>query len=119
MKPGSIAVVGAAETTRLGSIPDMSNIQLHADAGLNALADCGLTPRDIDGVACAGDAHPRCVAVGPSGVDALVDGRWQPVSDTGYDAVDFFDDGSAADGSGGWASGDKGRIARVTLAPAD
>jgi hypothetical protein len=42
-------------------------------------------------------------------VDALVDGRWQPLSDTGYDAVDL-----AADGSG-WASGDKGRIARVTV----
>jgi acetyl-CoA acetyltransferase len=55
MKPGSIAVVGAAETTRLGSIPDMSNIQLHADAALNALADCGLTLKDIDGVACAGE----------------------------------------------------------------
>ena len=41
------------------------------------------------------------------------------IRDTGYDASDFFDDGSAADGSGGWASGDKGRIARVTLAPAD
>ncbi len=55
MKPGSVAVVGAAETTRLGSIPDMSNIQLHADAALNALADCGLTLKDIDGVACAGE----------------------------------------------------------------
>ena len=27
MKPRSIAVVGAAETTRLGTIPDMSQIQ--------------------------------------------------------------------------------------------
>jgi photosystem II stability/assembly factor-like uncharacterized protein len=70
------------------------------------------------GAACAGDAHPRCVAVGPGGADLLVDGRWQPLSDTGYDAIDFFDGGSAAGGSGGWASGDKGRIARVTLAPA-
>lgn len=66
------------------------------------------------GVACAGDARPRCIAVGPSGVDVLVDGRWQPVSDSGYDAVDL-----AADGSGsGWASGDKGRIARIRIAPA-
>ena len=56
MKPGSIAIVGAAETTRLGSIPDMSNIQLHADSALNALRDCGLTPKDIDGVACAGES---------------------------------------------------------------
>ena len=53
MKPGSIAVVGAAETTELGKLPNMSNIQLHADAALNAMADCGLKPEDIDGVATA------------------------------------------------------------------
>ena len=52
MKPHSVAIVGAAETTELGKIPDMSNIQLHADAALNALADAGLKPSDIDGVAC-------------------------------------------------------------------
>ena len=56
MKPRSIAVVGAAETTRLGKIPDMSVIGLHADAALNALADAGLTAKDIDGVATAGES---------------------------------------------------------------
>jgi acetyl-CoA acetyltransferase len=55
MKPKSIAIVGAAETTRLGVIPDMSNIQLHADCALNAMADAGLKPSDIDGIACAGE----------------------------------------------------------------
>jgi acetyl-CoA acetyltransferase len=55
MTPKSVAIVGAAETTRLGTIPDMSNIQLHADCALNAMADCGLKPSDIDGVACAGE----------------------------------------------------------------
>ena len=55
MTPKSIAVVGAAETTRLGVIPDMSNIQLHADCALNAMADAGLKPSDIDGIACAGE----------------------------------------------------------------
>jgi acetyl-CoA acetyltransferase len=54
MKQKSVAVVGAAETTEMGRIPDMSVIQLHADAALNALADCGLKPSDIDGVATAG-----------------------------------------------------------------
>ncbi|WP_411288287.1 thiolase C-terminal domain-containing protein [Phenylobacterium sp.] len=54
MKRNSVAVVGAAETTRMGRIPDQSVIGLHADAALNALADCGLKPSDIDGVACAG-----------------------------------------------------------------
>ena len=55
MKPKSIAIVGAAETTRLGIIPDMSQIQLHADAALNAMADAGLKPADIDGIATAGE----------------------------------------------------------------
>jgi acetyl-CoA acetyltransferase len=48
-----VAVVGAAETTKLGKIPEMSQIQLHADAALNAMADAGLRPSDIDGIASA------------------------------------------------------------------
>ncbi len=52
---GAIAIVGAAESTRLGKIPDMSALQLHVDAALNALADAGLRPSDIDGVASAGE----------------------------------------------------------------
>src|SRR5712691_2926438 len=55
IQPKSIAIVGAAETTRLGVIPDMSQIQLHADAALNAMADAGLKPADIDGIATAGE----------------------------------------------------------------
>lgn len=54
MKQKSIAIVGAAETTELGVIPGMSEIMLHADAALNAMADAGLKPSDIDGVATAG-----------------------------------------------------------------
>ena len=54
MKQKTVAAVGFAETTELGKIPNMSQIQLHADAALNALADCGLKPSDIDGVATAG-----------------------------------------------------------------
>ena len=37
-----VAVVGAAETTELGKVPGMSQIQLHADAALNALQDLSL-----------------------------------------------------------------------------
>jgi acetyl-CoA acetyltransferase len=54
LKRNSIAVVGAAETTKLGVIPDASVLGLHADAALNALEDAGLALGDIDGVATAG-----------------------------------------------------------------
>ena len=50
----TVAVVGASETTDLGRIPDLSQMQLHVDAALNTLADAGLTPKDIDGIATAG-----------------------------------------------------------------
>jgi acetyl-CoA acetyltransferase len=55
MKPKSIAIVGAAETTELGIIPSVSNIGLHLDAAFNAMADAGLMPAAIDGVAAAGE----------------------------------------------------------------
>ena len=73
MKPGSIAVVGAAETTRMGKIPDMSVIGLHADAALNALADAGLKPSDIDVVATAGE-NPTSIAHYLGIVPTWVDG---------------------------------------------
>ena len=56
MESGSVAIVGAAETTELGKIPNVSQIQLHADAALNALKDAGLKLSDIDGVATAGES---------------------------------------------------------------
>ncbi len=73
MKPGSVAVVGAAETTRMGKIPDISVIALHADAALNALADAGLTAKDIDGVATAGES-PTAIAHYLGIVPTWVDG---------------------------------------------
>jgi acetyl-CoA acetyltransferase len=62
IRPGEIAIVGAAETTRIGTVPDMAQIMLHADAALNAMADAGLKPADIDGVACVGQMMPQQVA---------------------------------------------------------
>jgi acetyl-CoA acetyltransferase len=59
IKPGEIAIVGAAESTRIGTVPDMSQIMLHADAALNAMADAGLKPSDIDGFACVGPMMPQ------------------------------------------------------------
>jgi acetyl-CoA acetyltransferase len=61
MRQKTVAVVGAAETTKLGLIPELSQIGLHADAALNALADCGLKISDIDGIATAGET-PQQIA---------------------------------------------------------
>ncbi len=62
MRSKGVAVVGAAETTKLGLIPELSAIGLHADAALNALADAGLRPSDIDGLATAGEYPPALAA---------------------------------------------------------
>ena len=35
------AIVGASETTELGNIPDKTPFQLHVDASVNAIKDCG------------------------------------------------------------------------------
>jgi acetyl-CoA acetyltransferase len=61
MKPKSIAIVGAAETTEMGRITNLSQIGLHADAALNAMQDAGLKPSDIDGIATAGET-PTTIA---------------------------------------------------------
>lgn len=61
MKPGSVAIIGAAETTELGEIPHTSQLELHCDAALNAMVDAGLKPADIDGVATAGES-PTTIA---------------------------------------------------------
>ena len=37
-----VAIVGASETTDLGRIPDMTSFQLHANAAVNAIKDCGI-----------------------------------------------------------------------------
>ena len=53
MKPNSIAIVGAAETTEIGRVTDLSEFGLLQDGALNAIADAGIKPSDIDGVATA------------------------------------------------------------------
>jgi acetyl-CoA acetyltransferase len=51
---GRAAIVGAAESTRIGVVPDMSALELHAESARLAVADAGLTLADVDGVASAG-----------------------------------------------------------------
>ena len=54
MHGGDVAIVGASETTEIGVRPEISVLGLHAEAARNALADAGLTARDVDGIATAG-----------------------------------------------------------------
>ena len=50
----SVAIVGAAESDELGIVPRKSALQHHAEAAHNALADAGLSARDVDGLFTAG-----------------------------------------------------------------
>ena len=68
-----VVIVGAAETTELGLIPDLTPVELHLDAARNALADAGIGAADIDGVAAAG-VSPMEVAFGLGITPGWVDG---------------------------------------------
>ncbi len=46
--------MGVAESDRIGIVPDKSALQHHAEAAHNALADAGLSVRDVDGLFTAG-----------------------------------------------------------------
>ena len=50
----TVAIVGAAESDEIGLTPNKSALQHHAEAGYNALADAGLTAKDVDGLFTAG-----------------------------------------------------------------
>lgn len=53
MKPGSFAIVGASESTKIGVVPEYSSIGLAIDGAGNALEDAGLKASDIDGLTVA------------------------------------------------------------------
>ncbi len=50
MRRGDIAIVGAAESTQIGTVPGVSSTGLALDGAVNALEDAGLTAKDIDGI---------------------------------------------------------------------
>jgi acetyl-CoA acetyltransferase len=81
-RTAKVAVVGAAESTEIGVLPHIAQIQLHADAALNALADAGLSLADVDGVASTGDS-PEVVAdylgIRPAWVDGTTVGGCSPL----------------------------------------
>lgn len=59
-----VVIVGAAETDEVGKLPDRSMMQLHIEAALNAMTDCGIDKDAVDGVATVGaPAGPGPVAV--------------------------------------------------------
>ena len=68
----SVAIVGAAESTEIGTVAP-SALGLATDAARRALADCGLTPADVDGVAISGlSPYLPTIVAHSLGIDA----RW-------------------------------------------
>lgn len=51
---GKVAIVGVAESDKIGIVPDKSALQLHAEAAHNALSEAGLTTQDVDAIFTAG-----------------------------------------------------------------
>lgn len=53
IRPGSFAIVGAAESTEIGQVPGLSSVGLALDGAVNALEDAGLKASDVDGLTVA------------------------------------------------------------------
>ena len=49
-----IAIVGVAESDEIGTVPNKSSLQHHAEAAYNALEDAGLAKSDVNGLFTAG-----------------------------------------------------------------
>ncbi len=49
-----IAIVGVAESDEMGTVPNKSSLQHHAEAAYNALEDAGLSKNDVNGLFTAG-----------------------------------------------------------------
>ena len=69
-----VIIAGAAETDAVGRLPDHSTLQLHVEAAVNAVADAGLTMRDIDGIATVSAPGPVQVAHALGITPAYLDG---------------------------------------------
>ena len=62
MSASEVVIVGASETDEIGTLPHHSTLGLHLEAARNALADCGLDVKDVDGVAGVSMPGPLSVA---------------------------------------------------------
>ena len=69
-----VIIAGAAETDKVGKLPGHSTLALHLEAARNALADAGLTTRDIDGIATVSSPGPVQVAHALGIMPTWVDG---------------------------------------------
>jgi len=69
-----VIIAGAAETDQVGRLPGHSTLALHIEAARNALADAGLTTRDIDGIATVSSPGPVQVAHALGIMPTWVDG---------------------------------------------
>ena len=69
-----VIIAGAAETDKVGKLPGHSTLALHLEGARNALADAGLTTRDIDGVATVSSPGPVQVAHALGIMPTWVDG---------------------------------------------
>lgn len=76
MKPGSVAIVGAAETDRVGYLPEYSQLHLHTEAARNALDDAQIDIGEVDGIAGATHAVEVAWTLGiePTWVDTTMVG---------------------------------------------
>jgi acetyl-CoA acetyltransferase len=57
-----VAITGAAESERIGVLPDRSALGLHVESAVRAVADAGLALSDIDGIASVTDPGPVQIA---------------------------------------------------------
>jgi len=75
-------IVGASETTEIGTVPTMSNLDLNVDAACNALADAGIDASEVDGIASAG-SNPidvaKALGIAPRYVDSTMVGGCSPL----------------------------------------
>ncbi len=62
MSGQGVIIAGAAETDEIGKLPGHSTLGLHIEAARNAVADAGLTMKDIDGIATVSAPGPVQVA---------------------------------------------------------
>jgi acetyl-CoA acetyltransferase len=62
MSSAGVIIAGAAETDEIGRLPGYSTLGLHIEAARNAVADAGLTMKDIDGIATVSAPGPVQVA---------------------------------------------------------